>query len=578
MKKALMILTLCVTLVGTANALTFVNVTPQDFQGDDYSVVAWGDVDGNGYTDLFVGAQTDGRSRLFLNHGMDWLDGSDVYEISSIHNVTSARFVDFNQDGMLDLLCLTNNESGVELFRQTANMRFQSVELNLDEATGTGIHSAMWCDANDDGSLDLVLSNRSSNSVESVLLVPSADEFIEDRGSDGPFAMTGAAAMSCIDFDHDGDLDYLMSNTLGYSNLWISQDGGYFDYGYELELPVKMGQEGLTWGDFNHDGLLDFYACGTPDNSCLYYQRPAGPDKPCSFEEMTDQFDLRPLTSSVSNASAIDYNGDGWTDLFLTSPHGNFLLQNDHGRSWIQRQVETRIQELDRGTNSVAWADYDNDGDLDVVMAQGANGVKLLRNDASLIREFVCLNLCGSGESMAPELNCLVEVHFPYGKQWAATSMYTSSNSGDDMRQTVFNRSYLHSEEWTVHVMWSNGVITTLNQDQVPLNGVVTLHMPIADAGENQTVVAPLEQPEVRNYPNPFNPMTNISFNLNESAYITLSIFNLLGQEVATLASGQYEAGQHSLVFDATALPSGLYMARLESPVGSVVHRMLLTK
>ncbi|MCB1060484.1 MAG: T9SS type A sorting domain-containing protein [Calditrichaeota bacterium] len=578
MKNAMMILTLCITLVGTTSALAFSDVTPQAFQGNSYSVVAWGDVDGNGTPDLFLGCADNGHSRLFLNMGSSWTNVTDTYGVSNINHVTSARFADYDQDGMLDLLCLTDDGSGIELYRQTANHRYQPVELNFEEESSAGIHAAMWCDANDDGVFDLMLSNRSRSNSESVLLVPTSDEFIEERGADGPFAESGVKALSCIDFDQDGDLDYFISKDEGTTTLWTNQDGRFADLGSHLGFEVKMGQDGVTWGDFNRDGKLDFYACGSPNNSCLYYQRGATGELPFSFQDMTDYFDFRPLTPSATSASAVDINGDGWTDLFLASRLGNIVLMNDHGRAWIQSERITHLQQTNRGTRSVAWADFDGDGDLDVAMAQGRNGVRLFRNDRAMNHEFISLDLCGSGESMTPALNCLVQVVFPYGKQWAATSMYTASNGGDDMTQILYNPSYYHSEEWTVHILWSNGLVTTLDEMDIPLNGVMTVHMPETPSADNNMVVTPMELPEVANYPNPFNPTTNISFNLSESAYISLSIYNLLGQEVANLASGQYEAGQHSLVFDASALPSGLYMARLEAPSGSVVHRMLLTK
>ena len=68
-----------------------------------------------------------------------------------------------------------------------------------------------------------------------------------------------------------------------------------------------------------------------------------------------------------------------------------------------------------------------------------------------------------------------------------------------------------------------------------------------------------------QNYPNPFNPRTSINFSLPRTSNVSLKIFNLLGEEVATLASGQMGAGNHAVKWDATGAPSGVYFYRLQA-------------
>lgn len=66
-------------------------------------------------------------------------------------------------------------------------------------------------------------------------------------------------------------------------------------------------------------------------------------------------------------------------------------------------------------------------------------------------------------------------------------------------------------------------------------------------------------------YPNPFNPVTTIRYNLPEAGLVTLRLFNVLGQEVALLVNNNQGAGQHEVTFIADNLPSGLYLYRLEA-------------
>ncbi len=80
------------------------------------------------------------------------------------------------------------------------------------------------------------------------------------------------------------------------------------------------------------------------------------------------------------------------------------------------------------------------------------------------------------------------------------------------------------------------------------------------------------------NYPNPFNPATEIRFQLSEESYITLKIYNVIGQEVAVLVDGMRSAGVHEATWNASALPSGIYYARISSSGHSVSKRILLIK
>ncbi|PIT89506.1 peptidase S8, partial [Candidatus Kuenenbacteria bacterium CG10_big_fil_rev_8_21_14_0_10_36_11] len=81
-----------------------------------------------------------------------------------------------------------------------------------------------------------------------------------------------------------------------------------------------------------------------------------------------------------------------------------------------------------------------------------------------------------------------------------------------------------------------------------------------------------------QNYPNPFNPTTTISYSLPTASHVTLTVYNLTGQEVATLVDGQKSAGQYEVVFDASILPSGIYFYNLQTDEFNQIRHMQLVR
>jgi hypothetical protein len=85
----------------------------------------------------------------------------------------------------------------------------------------------------------------------------------------------------------------------------------------------------------------------------------------------------------------------------------------------------------------------------------------------------------------------------------------------------------------------------------------------------------------MQNYPNPFNPATTIDFSIPADGFVTLKVYNMLGQEVATLADREeFLEGMNSVEFDASALATGAYYYRLTVDGGgfTAIKKMMLIK
>lgn len=100
----------------------------------------------------------------------------------------------------------------------------------------------------------------------------------------------------------------------------------------------------------------------------------------------------------------------------------------------------------------------------------------------------------------------------------------------------------------------------------------------VTDLEEDVISTTPSSFELAQNYPNPFNPTTKIQFSLPEAAKVKLTVYNILGQQVAELANGQKSAGTYSITWDAADLTSGVYIYRLEAGNQIVTKKMTLLK
>ena len=546
------------------------------------SCVAWGDVNNDGRPDLFAGSSSISGSRLYINDGDNFVDQTESYNLQTLNNVRSAQLVDYDRDGLIDLLCMTTNENSVEVYRQTEDARFAPVGIEL-ESEDHIVEAALWDDLDGDGQLDLMISSAGNGLPHLSALINSGNSFSLARASALPEGLENATQLSMVDFDADGDRDLIVGSDSD-AQVLKNENGTYADIRADLNLPENLAAYGIAWADFNQDGLLDFVTCGPSDYTYLYLARLENGE--IVYEERF-RTDPRlaphfPFCHDGTSVHTVDANRDGWMDIFFVgSDHGqNYLLLNNIGETWYHSATARALSLPGESNTACAWADFDNDGDLDVAIARDDEGVKLMLNNQDSRREYFKLRLVDR-TSEIQLTNCQIYAKFDEGRAWSTTSMATSA-IGSDCNECIFVNPYeTHSRNIEVHVIWPDGRRSAHTIDELNLYGIVGLRSPRSTHDPiTEDLLAP--EPELdatlSNNPNPFNPTTSLNYGVPVAGNITLSVYNLLGQEVANLVNGYSEVGFHTVTFDASALPSGLYIARLQTATTTQLHRMILTK
>ena len=126
-----------------------------------------------------------------------------------------------------------------------------------------------------------------------------------------------------------------------------------------------------------------------------------------------------------------------------------------------------------------------------------------------------------------------------------------------------------------IHILISG---ETYNMREVSSVVVSSLDDITVVMGDLQSYLAPSEFALSSSYPNPFNPSTSMDLSLNESGYVSVKIYNVMGQVVSTLVDGSMDAGYHTLTWNADNMPSGMYLVRVQSGSNVETQKLMLLK
>ena len=243
--------------------------------------------------------------------------------------------------------------------------------------------SVNWVDVNGDGFIDCMITNGPTGGQDNFLYINNGiggftaqtnDTIVKDnKPSDGA---------TWADSDNDGDLDCYVVNWYNTKNLFYNNNGvGAFTQTQNTVETSGGYCETASWGDYDNDGLLDLYVArsgGTlATNKNLLFHNEGGNafTKVLTGTPVTDAF----ISRSV-NWTDIDSDGD--LDLFVTNEkdQNENLYRNDGAGVFTKLTIGPLLNDGGK-TMSSSWGDYDNDGDLDVFLANDQGNDGLFRNE-----------------------------------------------------------------------------------------------------------------------------------------------------------------------------------------------------
>ncbi|MCI0449882.1 MAG: FG-GAP-like repeat-containing protein [Chlorobi bacterium] len=565
---------------------TFTNVGPQmglshmylsGFNGGGLSFV---DYNSDGYDDLFLSSSF-GRSIVVeKNNVTGFINVTQSFNFTEVFESKTTLCSDYDNDGDQDIL-IVHFLGFLKLYRNNGGTYHDvtaSSGLSTDSLNAT---AAMWFDYNRDGWLDLyvgVYTGFGNN-------LPKPNKLYKNLGN-GNFQDVSVSsntqnsgnkvlALAVIDYNNDFWPDIYVASDRRYGNSLLKNNanGTFSDVSQQSGAYLEMDAMGLAVGDYDNNGYFDIYISNGEEGNAFLKNNGNG-----TFSDVAGQLNMSVNRICWGN-NFFDYDNDGDIDLYIAvsggpSDRNNVLFRNNNNGTFT-KMTGIGLENDNFQSYGCAIGDVDNNGYIDIACMNTGDPVSLFRSSGGS-NKWLKIKLQGT-YSNRDGVGSVIEVWrngTNFKRPVLCGQSYCSQNS---LIQTIGVGSVSVID--SVVVYWPSGIrqgVTGINTNQT---------ITIVEAGvigiNNNNSQIPDKFKLAQNYPNPFNPSTVIEYSVPKSTYITIKLYDILGNEISVLESSYKNPGNYfvSLSSNITSrLASGVYYYKLTSADFTDTKKMILIK
>lgn len=344
--------------------------------------VAWIDYDNDNYPDLYVTNNTYPTSQKnFLYHnnaGLTFTKVTDQVITLPLDYSRTSTWGDFDNDGFVDAFISNWPGQVNSLYHNEGGGLFSQISLGEIVTEVRWSTAAAWADYDNDGDLDLVVSNYGANSLF------RNDNGVFNKMTTGDITSDNynTYGVSWGDYDNDNDLDLFIAvpnegNPDNNNRLFENLGDGTFGRVLDGDIVNDGGTSfGGSWGDYDNDGDLDLFVTNVSNtdagNNFLYVNNGDG-----TFTKATEGIVVNDGGYSFGSAWG-DFDNDGDLDLFVANytweGDGRDYLYVNIGDGAFVKVITEDIVNAQGSSYGAAISDYDRDGDLDLFIARCTNG------------------------------------------------------------------------------------------------------------------------------------------------------------------------------------------------------------
>ncbi|RZP29913.1 T9SS type A sorting domain-containing protein [bacterium] len=323
-----------------------------------YDVYA-ADIDLDGDMDVVGAAYSSDQVVWFENNGSESFTSHTV--TTAADGAASVYVEDVDSDGDMDILSASINDDEVAWYENNGSEIFTTRTITTG---ANGANTVFAIDVDSDGDIDVLSSSSYDDKIA----------WYENNGSQGFTARTisttadGAFDLYALDFDQDGDVDVLSASLYDHEITLYENNGSQTFAAYVIGTAVN-GTRSVYAGDMDNDGDTDIIATALNDDQVIVYTNETSGLATASFVAST----VSTSADGARSVFAADLDNDGDMDIVSASQEDDAIAWYENNGavnpSWTVSDIATSAD----GANAIYVADMDNDGDMDIVSASGAD-------------------------------------------------------------------------------------------------------------------------------------------------------------------------------------------------------------